>query len=333
MREVLVLKVFKAVWAHLASEFSEGPKAVKGFVEKLKDGGFDLILPLVKGTDGLFSYPTSMGTMNPALEGWDPLGALIDEAHSQGLKVHPWFCVFPEGKHSLLLKEKPELAARDKDGNSLPWGCPAKDEVQDFEFSLYEEVMKGYPVDGVHMDYIRYSGGGMCFCETCREAFKSKKDVDPVELERKDPAWADWVRWRVGNISKFVERLSKAARGRGLEVSAAVFTDYPMALVWVGQDWVGWAEKGYVDYLFPMTYTNLTELARALTKTHIALVGDAVPVWEGLGKSSSASTLSTEMLMEQVEAVMEAGAKGIVIFHSKALEKEDLKALKRLDMP
>ena len=96
-----------------------------------------------------------------------------------------------------------------------------------------------------------------------------------------------------------------------------------------GQDWVDWAERGLVDFLFPMTYTNSTRDCRMRTRSHRALVGPDFPMWEGLGKRSSASELTTPVLVDQIEAVLEEGAQGFVIFHYPALTDEDLAAIAR----
>ncbi|MCD6166250.1 hypothetical protein J7K19_06050, partial [bacterium] len=64
--------------------------------------------------------------------------------------------------------------------------------------------------------------------------------IDPIEIgktaefdvysergrNRKHPAWAKWIEWRVAQVTTFVE-----------ELSAAVFMDYPECIVNQGQDW------------------------------------------------------------------------------------------------
>jgi len=109
-----------------------------------------------------------------------------------------------------------------------------------------------------------------------------------------------------------------------------VFMDYPECIVYVGQDWGDWGERGLVDYMMPMTYTNSTLMVRRRTRNHIAQVKGGCHVWEGLGKRSSRSALSTQALLEQTKVALEEGAEGIVIFHHAALTDEDLAALSRL---
>ena len=337
-------KFYKAVWSVPTADYAKGPDSVGPMVDRLAQAGFDLIIPVVKGGDGCVSYHSRIAKIQPQFESWDPLALLAQKAKAAGLKVHPWICVFPEGKHSLLFQRDPSLRMVDRDGKPTPWACPASEEVRKFELSLYEEVMDNYEVDGVHMDYIRYDSEDVCFCQRCRSGFKAETGVDPLEIgkvsefsafseraqNRKHPAWAKWIEWRVRWVTRFVEELSKSAKARDKELSAAVFMEYPECIVYEGQDWGDWGQRGLIDYAFPMTYTNSTLMVRRRTRNHIAQVKGGCRLWEGLGKGSSRSTLSTEALVEQARVAKEERAEGIVVFYYTALTDEDLAALAEL---
>lgn len=77
-----------------------------------------------------------------------------------------------------------------------------------------------------------------------------------------------------------------------------------------------------------MNYDNSTRNVRLRTRQHVAVVEEHCPVWEGLGKASSASQLTTEVMIEQINAAKQEDADGIVIFHYPALSNEDLTAIK-----
>jgi uncharacterized lipoprotein YddW (UPF0748 family) len=237
--------------------------------------------------------------------------------------------VFPEGEGSALIEKHPGLAAQDPEGKPQDWACPRAPETQDYEFSIYRELM-GYDIAGVHLDYIRYGGANSCFCHRCRRAFSEAHGVDPSRLKRQDALWDAWLTFRSEPITRFVERLRKATKAHGKELSAAVFPDYPSCYIGVGQDWVDWVERDLIDLLLPMNYHTSTTVVRRLTQEHLALVNGKVPVWEGLGKSSSHSYLPTKQLVAQVEAVRAAGADGICLFSHGAVMDKDLTALKRM---
>ena len=318
----------KAVWSHPKRDYAAGKDAVGPMVGRLAEAGFELIIPCLK-VSGPVSYQSKIAQVDSAFADWDPLEVLAGEADKAGVKVHPWFCVFPEAEESALLVKNPDLAARDPEGNAVGWACPVAEQTQEYELSLYEEAM-GYDVAGVHLDYIRHKGPDMCYCHRCRSGFNEQNGIDPVRVDRRDVVWEKWLEWRVRPITQFVERLREAAQAKGKEVSAAVFSGYPDSVVGVGQDWADWGRRKLVDLMLPMNYTTSTLVARYRTRTHLAVVEGQVPVWEGLGKRSSASHLPTRNLIEQVEACLEEGAEGVALFAHAGVTDEDLDALKKL---
>ncbi|RLF04939.1 MAG: hypothetical protein DRK00_05590, partial [Thermoprotei archaeon] len=174
-----------------------------------------------------------------------------------------------------------------------------------------------YEVDGVHLDYIRYPElhyYRACACPDCGGK------LDPLNEE--------WVLRRASNVTSFVEEVRDLAGERGVELSAAVFPHYPACVVEVGQDWVSWCELGLLDWVAPMTYTNITLVAKRLAQEHSALVKGGL--YEGLGQRRSISNLSPEKLAEQAKAVLEAGADGIIVFSHSSLSQRDLEVLSQI---
>jgi len=316
-------------WSHLEREESL-EDAVRGMVRRLAGAGFEIIIPCVKLPSALVNYPSRIAKVTGGLESEDALKALLEEAASQKIKVHPWFCVFPEGEGSRLLEEHPEYAAVDKEGKIFArrWACAVRSEVADYEFSLMQEVMDNYSPTGIHLDYIRT--GDVCYCDHCREHFKAAFGTDPKELDSRHPLWGEFLEWRAAAVTGFVERVRRETKTRGLELSAAVFQDYPRSFITNGQDWADWGRRNLVDFLFPMIYTNSVKVVRAQVVNHLASVEAKTPIWAGLGLGSSSSRLTLELLIEEVKAAVSAGAEGIVIFDYRSLEDEHLKALQEL---
>jgi len=330
-------KFYKGVWSSPSTDFANGPNSVEPMVNRLAQAGFDLIIPVVKGGDGYVNYHSRIEKVRPQFKEWDPLVLLIKEAKSVGMKVHPWMCVFKENENSTIIQKNQTLRMVNLEGEPTPWVCPASEEVQEYELNLYREVMDNYDIDGVHMDYIRYDSENVCFCERCRSGFKKETGIDPLEigksshyLNRKHPFWAQWIEWRAKWITKFVEKLSKLTKVKNKELSAAVFMEYPECIIYEGQDWADWAERKLINYAFPMTYTNSTLMVKRRTINHLAQVRGTCSVWEGLGKESSRSSLSTKALIDQAKASREEGAEGIVLFSYTALTDKDLSALSKL---
>ena len=318
-------RLHKGIWLFapaepFARDYDQGSKAIANMCDHLARGGFDLINLCVKMKDGYLSYATRIGIVNPVFAGWDPLEVFCLEAQKHNIKIHPWFCIHAEGEGSALLRGNTSVHKITKDG---PTGavCMMRDEAQDYEFSLYKEVMERYAIAGVHLDYIR-TGAGMCVCDYCTNWVRRELGKVPSDIALNEGVeeFNLWCEWRTANITRFVKRIHDEAGRRNLRVSAAVLKDYPACIISNGQDWVEWAEKRIVDYLFPMNYSTRTAFVIKNARIHQAVVGDQCEVWQGLG---------TWRTIEQAQAMKQLGFKGVVFFQSKdkPLTDADLKAL------
>lgn len=312
------------IWLHSVTGFEDADE-VQRHADRLAAGGVDIFIPCVKNPPGVVDFLTEAGDVNPAYPDWDPLGVLIAACRERGVKVHPWFCVFPEGDKSGLIREHPEYAAEFE--ANFPWACAMRQEVQDYVFGLYRSLAERYRPAGLHLDYIRQ--GGHCTCAHCRSQMH-REGIDITTVEYADPAWQRWCEWRVERITGLVRRMRAFTAEEGLELSAAVFANYPDCREQQAQDWVQWIEEGLLDYVFPMNYTGSARMAAMRTLTHAALVGGRAPLWEGLSKQSGASRLGPEALTEQTRQCLAAGAEGIVVFSYPALTDEDFAAVQAL---
>jgi uncharacterized lipoprotein YddW (UPF0748 family) len=318
------------IWMHTLQDVGTSPSHIKESLKRLKDANFSLLIPCVKNVDGLLDYHSKVGKVRGIFEKWDPLMLVCETAGKLGMKVHPWLCVFPEGENSAVVEENPALRAVDSEGKiSSTWMCAMRQEVQDYEYSLSEEIMKNYPVDGVHLDYIRT--GFICHCGYCQSAIKQKTGMNLRDISARENGeeYETWMRWREDRITEFVDRVSGKAKELGKEVSAAVFRDYPGCVESQGQNWKDWADKKMVDYIIPMTYTNNLIMLREYTRTHRSIAGNNVSLWEGIGRRSSMSHLSHQQLENQIRALREMDVEGVVIFSYKGLEKNDFEIFKK----
>ena len=330
-------KVWKATWLH---KLPSTPDEVEGIAQRLSDAGFDLLIPCIKQVTGIVDYQSRVANVREEYRSWDPLMVLAEEAERLGLSVHAWCCVFPEGEDSKLLDESPELAA--VPGKEQPFGeqqfrfaCPNRPEVQDYEASLYQELIDNYPIAGVHLDYIRFTTG-LCFCEVCQESYRETTGGDLnalkfFEWNKPDAQDMDgWIEWRCEIINRFVRRIRAASQAGGKELSAAVFHYYPGGLQDIGQDWETWVREGLLDYVFPMNYSPSTLIASKWTRNNVATLAGAPEGcrhWEGLHRPAC---MSTERFVRHVRGVLDAGVEGITIFEYPYLKDEDLIALKEL---
>ena len=64
----------------------------------------------------------------------------------------------------------------------------------DFMTRVHQEIMTRYMVDGIFTN--RWAGSGMCYCEHCRENFRSFSGLDlPRTLDPQDPARRAYIVW------------------------------------------------------------------------------------------------------------------------------------------
>ena len=64
----------------------------------------------------------------------------------------------------------------------------------DFMTTVHKEIMRKYMVDGIFTN--RWAGSGMCYCQHCRENFKTFSGLDlPITNDPQDPARRQYILW------------------------------------------------------------------------------------------------------------------------------------------
>ena len=92
------------------------------------------------------------------------------------------------------------------------------------------EVVRKYPVDGIHFDYIRYDSPEYCFCDGCRARFEAetgrKVENWPTDCYNgcRFQEYSDWRRKQITRLVGAVSREAKQIRPE-VKVSAAVFSE------------------------------------------------------------------------------------------------------------
>ncbi|MEM2936602.1 MAG: hypothetical protein QW231_05455 [Candidatus Bathyarchaeia archaeon] len=90
----------KSVWMHPPHDFREGLESVRPVFQRLKKYGFNIVIPFVKNGDGSVFFPTAEKDVPVVMQEWgvSPVEVMVKEAHQVGLKIHPVFVIFCEGK-------------------------------------------------------------------------------------------------------------------------------------------------------------------------------------------------------------------------------------------
>ena len=110
-----------------------------------------------------------------------------------------------------------------------------------------------------------------------------------------------------------------ASPGIQVEVSAAVFSNYPNCRDSVGQDWLDWVQKGYVDFIAPMDYTDSHYYFALIVAQQLDQVKGLVPVYPGIGVSSSSGRLGVDGVIVQILETRNQHTGGFVLFSYNSL--------------
>ena len=125
-----------------------------------------------------------------------------------------------------------------------------------------------------------------------------------------------------------VSEQARKAR-KGVLISAAVFPHWPSARVDEGQDWKLWVERGYLDFVCPMQYTDSPADFEAMLKASTGWVGSKAALCPGIGATLGNSPEGT---VQQVQIARRLKSAGFVLFNYDPLLLNEHLPLLRLGL-
>jgi uncharacterized lipoprotein YddW (UPF0748 family) len=328
---------FRAVWNHSGLGLYSGPDSWNRTAKLLADSGMNAVFPFVARA-GIALYPSARLPQTDAGKALgDPLAACCEAAARHGLAVHAWkICWNLEGTPPALM-EKFRAAKRlqvSDTGATLDWLCPSRPENVEWELAAIEELARRYPVQGIHLDYIRFPDKHACYCPACKAAFEAvekKRIASWPKSVLTPPLAARYTRWRAGQISRFVHlaKLRVSAARPGAKLSAAVYGWYPGCAESLGQNWGEWVKRGDVAFVCPMNYTAETAEFAGWVKAQLPYTANGAQLVPGIGVSSTTTRLNGVQTLDQIQAARRAGAAGFILFDlTRALERDVLPLLR-----
>jgi uncharacterized lipoprotein YddW (UPF0748 family) len=344
------------------------PERIAELVRTATAGGYNTLLVQVRGRGDAYYRSTlepRAAELSRQPASFDPLAVTLETAHAAGLSVHAWFNVnlvssaitVPRAREHVVVRHPewlmvPESLAAGMGrldprsagyvGQLARWSRGQNDAVeglylsplpagsQDHTVSVITELMRAYPLDGLHLDYIRYpsadfdySRAGLQEFRTAhigaapaaeRERLDRQSKTDPVAWTRMYPtAWEDFRRDRLTMLVRRIRTAVKAERP-GAILSSAVVPDPEEARNRKMQDWTAWAREGLLDVICPMAYaTTLDAFAAQVASTSTAAHGR--PVWAGIG----AWRLPVDRAAQHLAAARRGGAAGVLLFSYDSL--------------
>lgn len=328
----------RGVWVHpdISRDKATGVPQVQKTLDAYAQAGIDTVMLMVKDTSGYVYYKSAIGVADPAC-GYDWLDVWLKEAAKRNITVHPWFCVFNEGAVAGQPRQHLDWFVTNRHGERTGVLNPALPQVREYELSLMMEVAAHYPVEWIHLDYIRFPCAPAepyfsCDAQT-RKLFKEFSGWDPLEIKAQDSgniAWDEWLDWNRGQVTQFVRELREALKStrRTVKISAAVFPDADNARVLIGQDWPSWAEQGLVDMLCPMLYTNDARFFEKDARQAVGYAKGRCQICPGIGIGTSHNQNTPEGMLEQMRISRDLGADGVIFFSGGSLTEPFLEKLR-----
>ncbi len=308
-------------WCH--SAFGVEGKSWDEAIKILVDNGFTDIIPnmLCAGTA---YYRSDVLPVAPEVStDGDQIEKCLAACKKYGIKCHVW-----KVNWNTLGKAPADFMKKMRDENRMQvsfsgkanphWLCPSSTENRKLEVESMLEVARKYDVDGIHFDYIRYPDNEHCFCQRCRSEFEKsigEKLPDWPKDARSEKYSARWNDFRRSFITAVVEEVSRKAKEikPSIKVSAAVFSNWQVDRDAVGQDWKLWCEKGYLDFVCPMDYTDSDLRFKTFVVKQKAWAGKT-PIYPGIGISTWADHDNVRRLISQIGITRKYETGGFTVF-------------------
>ncbi|HVD30309.1 MAG TPA: family 10 glycosylhydrolase [Methylomirabilota bacterium] len=279
---------FRAFWADAFGEGMNDQAQIDALVAATKAAHANAIVAQVVRRGDCFCLRSGLPVNESLAPGFDPLQALINTAHAQGIQVHAWTIAIamwnnsapPKDPNHIFNLHGPSASGRDNwvltrsDGVSMlgdDWMIdPGHPDAAAWIANVATNIVRNYDVDGINLDRIRYPDGNLGslvpswgYNATAVARFRA-------ETGRTDtPSNSDtqWTQWRRDQVTGIVRRiyLETTALKPHIRVSADVITygygpqttgswENTRAYAEQLQDWRGWLREGIVDTAMLMNY-------------------------------------------------------------------------------
>ncbi|MDH7568086.1 MAG: family 10 glycosylhydrolase [Armatimonadota bacterium] len=339
----------RGVWIWGQSVSAEGAEAT---AERLAAHGVNAALLLVKGVSGRVAYPSRLAPR--AYPDGDLLRDFLAACQRRHIQTHAWFIFNTDNAYGRAHPSEVMYSA----GRSGAWDegyspiapkgdsvgiCPASEGYRAYFKELVGEVLQGYPVDGIHLDCIRYPHITYCFCPRHQEKARKRgiklervrqalyrtlaaPDRDRTYYFRRyaagDPDITAWVRMRDEEIAQMVREVRDLVRAKGpnVRLSAAFMPegaedDPTTALCHYAQNYE--TSGALLDFVIPMSYhvSYGQSAAWPAQLAEKAARRAGVPAYAGIQAfPSKAGVDAAAAAQEAVAAVRQQGVPGFFCF-------------------
>lgn len=339
------MRIGRAMW--VVRDTLETEERIHEMVEVAKRLKMDILLVQVNGRGEAYYNSTILPQAPGIEEGFDPLSYLLNRVQDLDIEVHAWINAYTVGSFSspvedpdhVLLRHPSWVLVDEKNRSLWEYHPPLSEalpsymlepglvEVQEYLTEVYEEVASSYPVQGIHLDFLRYPSSKYGYHPVNRKRFKELTGSDPLDLvsnqgsgdEKLMRRWDEYRRDQVTNLLRKVHQAIKGVDSQ-ITLSVAIYPIIEEALYEKFQDWPAWTKDGLLDILFPMTYDPSLEVVERQLKKIQDLTGE-IPVYAGLGAYNLLERQAE--LVEMMERTESLSCKGFSLFSYNSIVKEE----------
>jgi len=281
------------------------------------------------------------------------LEKIIPIAHKKGIEVHAWMWTLNRNGDEEAHKH-PDWFSVNRLGSSCfdnrpyvnyyQWVCPSIPAVQEHILKQVENLLSIKDLDGIHLDYVRYSdailpNGLWSKYDIVQDKvypewdygynpyniklFKDKYGYSPLDIE--DPSSdKNWVQFRLNTVTDLVNKIAKLVHANNRKLTAAVFPSPSMSREMVYQSWSDWN----LDAAMPMIYNNFyqedIDWIGKTTADGVKELKGKFPIYTGL----FVPDLKGEDLNKAIKIAKEHGAKGAALFDAGSFKKNHQNIIK-----
>lgn len=335
----------RGVWlTNVDSRVLESRGKIAEAMEFLAQHNFNIVYPVVWNKaytlypssvmDSLFDRP-----IDTLYVGRDPLSEVVEEAHSRGIAVIPWFEFGFSSSYKEnggpLLERKPHWAARDQNGNLLEkngfeWMNAYHPEVQSFMLALIREVAENYAVDGIQGDDrlpAQPSEGG--YSEYTRNLYAREHGGAAVPESHDDP---EYLHWKAQKLTDFAKQVYNTVKAINPELIICWSPSiYPWSYEHYLQDWPSWIEEGAADVVHPQCYRyDLKSYKNVIDDLRALDLGNFQHIYPGILMNVGDYVIEPDFLLDAIHYNRKNGFQGEVFFFYEGLRKNNDKLAKRL---
>lgn len=220
--------------------------------------------------------------------GFDPLAIMTEQAHKLGLSIHAWI-----NPYRALTEEEAKIVSNDYPFSKWYHGAqkgkyivnvsgrwyynPGVEEVRQLIVAGIEEIIKYYPVDGIHFDDYFYPTTDPAFDAELYNAYRQEGGTLELDV------------WRRENVNALLRDCYLAVKRKnegiqfGISPQANISNNYKTQYA----DVIRWCSApGYLDYICPQIYysfkSETTDFMQALAEWSAIVTQPSIRLYIGL---------------------------------------------------